>query len=162
MAGEDLVPDRWLENEDRVTRANRLERLKWIANLMPDANFLGFPGGLLSKYHFEEMRYCFVCGQFLAVVILGLAYIERTPAANFYAAGHDEMERANITTLLRRALESRWINEDEFGQINRARELRNALTHFRRPLHEQGIEYRAYIENDFPYTVIEDDARHVI
>jgi hypothetical protein len=130
---------------------------------MPKVNYLRFPGGLLFKYHFEEMRYCFVYGQFLAVVILGLAYIEHTLAANFYAAGHDEMERANITTLLRRALDSRWINEDEFDHLDRAREIRNALTHFRRPLHEEGVEYRSFIvQKEFPYTVIDADARHVI
>ena len=158
-----ITPADWLENEDRVTRNDRLQRLKWIGSLMPEVNYLGFPGGLLSKYHFEEMRYCFVYGQFLAAVMLGLAYIEHTLAANFYAAGRNDMERANITELLRRALESRWINRDDFDHIDRARELRNALTHFRRPLHEEGIEYRAFIlQNDFPYTVLEEDARHVI
>jgi hypothetical protein len=129
---------------------------------MPDAEYLGFPGGLLSKFHFDEMRYCFVYGQFLAVVLLGLAYIEQTLAAHFYGAGHDELERASISTLLRRAVESGWISESEFKRIDRARELRNALTHFRRPLHEETVEYRAMTQKDFPYAVIEEDARHVI
>jgi hypothetical protein len=45
--------------------------------------------------------------------------------------------------------------------ITRAR-LETRLPHFRRPLHEESIEYRAMIEKDFPYEIIERDARHTI
>jgi hypothetical protein len=65
----------WLTREDHIGRDDRLARIEWIADLLPQAEYLRFPGGILSKYHFEEMRYCFVYGQFLAVILLGLAYI---------------------------------------------------------------------------------------
>lgn len=129
---------------------------------MPEVEYLTFPGGLLSKSHFEEMRYCFVYAQYLAVILLGLAYIERTLAANFYGAGRNDLERASISALLREAAASGMITADEFERIDRAREIRNAFTHFRRPSHEENIEYRAMIENEVPYEVIERDARHTI
>lgn len=152
----------WLTREDRVGRDDRLARLEWIADLLPQADYLSFPGGILAKYHFEEMRYCFVYGQFLAVILLGLAYIERIIAASFYGAGRNDLERASISTLLREAVASGMITRDEFAQIDHARETRNAFTHFRRPLHEENIEYRAMIENEFPYEIIERDARYTI
>ena len=152
----------WLTREDNVAHDDRLARLEWIADRLPQAEYLSFPGGMLSKYHFEEMRYCFVYGQFLAVILLGLAYIERIIAASFYGAGRNDLERANISTLLREAVASGMITRDEFAQIDHARETRNAFTHFRRPLHEESIEYRAMIEKNFPYEIIERDARHVI
>src|SRR5437016_920836 len=104
MSERHRKPTEWLDREDRTERAGRRERLEWIAGLMPDAEYLGFPGGLLSKFHFDEMRYCFVYGQFLAVVLLGLAYIERTLAAHFYGAGQDELKRASMAKLLQCAV----------------------------------------------------------
>jgi uncharacterized membrane protein len=152
----------WLKREDGVGREDRTARLQWIASLMPQVEHLTFPGGVLSKYHFEEMRYCFVYGQYLAVVLLGLAYIERTLAASFYGAGRNDLERASISRLLREAVASGMITDDDFERIDRAREIRNAFTHFRRPSHEENIEYRAVTENEVPYEVIERDARHTI
>ena len=129
----------WLKREDGVGREDRTARLQWIASLMPQVEHLTFPGGVLSKYHFEEMRYCFVYGQYLAVVLLGLAYIERTLAASFYGAGRNDLERASISTLLREAVASGMITGDDFERIDHAREIRNAFTHFRRPSHEENI-----------------------
>jgi hypothetical protein len=76
------------------------------------------------------MRYCFVYGQFLAAILLGLAYIERIIAASFYGAGRNDLERANISTLLRETLASGMITPDEFAHIDHARETRNAFTPF--------------------------------
>ena len=50
--------------------------------------------GMMAKYLFEETRYCFVYGQYLAVIsVLGMALVERTLAAEFYASGRDDLER---------------------------------------------------------------------
>jgi hypothetical protein len=152
----------WLSREDQVGRPDRIARLEWVASLMLQVEYLTFPGGVLSKYHFEEVRYCFVYGQYLAVILLGLAYIERIIAANFYGAGRNDLERASISTLLREAESCGMITPDEFEHIDRAREIRNTFTHFRRPSHEDNIEHRAMAENDFPYEVIERDARHTL
>ena len=62
----------WLVREDRVYFADRAARLGWTAEIIPKAEYLTFPGGLISKHLFEEARYCFVYGQFLAVIVLGL------------------------------------------------------------------------------------------
>lgn len=129
---------------------------------MPPAEYLGFSGGMLSKYHFEEMRYCFVYGQFLAVILVGLAFIERIIAASFYGAGRNDLERASISKLLQEAAVAGMITPDEFAHIDHAREIRNAFTHFRRPAHVENIEYRAITENEYPYEIIERDARHTV
>jgi len=152
----------WLTREDRVGREDRLARLQWVASLMPQVDYLTFPGGILSKYHFDEMRYCFVYGQYLAVILLGLAYIERIIAASFYGAGRNDLERASISALLRDAAASGMITPEEFEHIDHARGLRNSFTHFRRPSHEENIEYRAVTENEYPYELIERDARHTM
>jgi hypothetical protein len=162
MTNNSSVAAQWLDREDRGDRDNRISRLEWLATLMPDAEYVTYPGGILSKSLFEELRYCYAYGQFIATIMLGLAYIERTLAAEFYASGRNDLERANISTLLREALSAGWITDEEFTQIDKACDIRNTFTHFRRPLHDEGVERRSIERNEPPYTVIEDDARHVI
>jgi hypothetical protein len=153
--------DEWLTNEDNVTREERLARIQWLAGLTPNANYLRFEGWL-TKSLYEEARYSFVYAQFLGVIMLGLSFIEHTLAATFYASGRNDLQRAGISTLLQEAVKHGWLTPAEFENLDHAREIRNRITHFRPPLHDHTIEYRSVTENEMPYTLIENDARHVI
>jgi regulator of extracellular matrix RemA (YlzA/DUF370 family) len=152
----------WLLHEDKVCFDDRVARLDWTVDHLSQAEFLTFPGGLISKYQFEEARYCFVYGQFLATIVLGMAFLERTLAAWFFAAGHNDMERASISRLLREARNRGWLTEDEYSRFERIRLIRNPATHFRSPLSDETIEYRALEAADHPYALIEEDARFVL
>jgi len=162
MNDTELSSGEWLTREDSVCRQDRLARLDWLASRMPAAEYWAFPGGLMSKYLFEEARYCFVYGQFLATIVLGLSYIEHTLAALFYAAGRNDLERATMSKLLQEGLDCGLIDQHEFENLEHARRVRNPVTHFRRPLHTNTLEYRAVTQSELPYTIIEEDARHVM
>ena len=151
----------WLSHEDESCRQDRLARLMWIADKMPEVDYLLFHG-LMSNYLFEEARYCFVYGQFLATIVLGLAFIEQSLAALFYATGRNDLERANITTLLIVAFENNWITETELNNLEHARKIRNPITHFRRPGYNDTVEWRSVNNNDLPSSIIEEDAYHVM
>ena len=152
----------WVLQEDEACRGDRAKRLEWVTTLLPPDGTLLFPGGLLSHFLFEETRYCFIYGQFLAAAILGCALVERLLAARLYGSGDDAMERARIATLLDQAKERSWLTESELQALDRARRLRNALAHFRAPGHEDGIEWRAADSGASPYDVLEGDAREVV
>jgi hypothetical protein len=156
------VSEEWVNREDSKCRQDRLERLNWLTSKTPETEYWKFSGALISKYLYEEARYCFVYGQFLATIVLGLSYIEHTLASQFYAAGYNNLERANISTLLKEALTYGWIDQKEFDNLQHAREIRNPVTHFRRPGYDDTIEYRAVLENELPYNIIEEDARYVM
>ena len=94
--------------------------------------------------------------------MLGMAYLERTLAAWFFAAGNNDMERASISKLLLEARNRGWLTEDEYSRLDRIRLIRNPTTHFHAPLSEDTIEYRALKSEDIPYSVIEQDARFVL
>jgi len=153
----------WIEHEDAVARADRIARLEWLASNYPSSD-LGFMlrGGWLSHRLLEEARYCFAYGQFLATAILGVAFIERVLAARFYAAGRDDLERAGGHDLLREALRSAWISQDEFEQFDKVRRLRNPLVHFRRPLAPDTMEYRAVEGEAHPDQLAEGDAQAIL
>jgi hypothetical protein len=154
--------EEWLARENSQGHEERLARLNWLVSNTPDAEFWTFPGCLISKYLFEESRYCFVYGQFLAVIVLGMSYIEHTLAAMFYTVGRSDLERANISRLLGEAVTAGWISQDEYDHLNKAREIRNPVTHFRSPLRDDTIECRAMTQDELPYIVIEEDARYIM
>jgi hypothetical protein len=162
MAGTPTEPEAWLSHEDAVCREARIARLEWLSSILPPAHYLTFPGGLISKLLFEEMRYCFAYGQFLATITLGFAYIERTLAAKFFMAGRNDLERASIATLLREARDRGILSDNEAAELDRIRHARNPVTHFRRPLAEDSIEWRSLQENEHPYGVLERDAQAVV
>ena len=162
MSEKASTTSNWLDNEDVRCREDRLLRLNWLIDNSPEAAYWTFPGGLLAKSLFEEMRYCFVYGQFLATTILGLAYIERTLAALFYATGRNDLKRAGISKLLKEAHTHGLIVTSEYQHLDNLRRTRNIYAHFRRPGHKESVEFRAVTEHKSFYSVIEEDATVVV
>ena len=143
-----------LQRQGRKTRV--------VGKKSPIAEYWTFPGGLMAKSLFEEARYCFAYGQFLAANLLGLAYIELTLSALFYESGRNDLKRAGLAKLLKEAHAVHLINAAELQDLGRIRKKRNSYAHFRRPGDKEGIETRAVVEDDAPYRIIERDATDVI
>lgn len=137
--------EKWLDNEDKQCRDDRLNRLKWIIEEYPNIEMSLFHGGFKSHYLFEEARYCFVYGQYFASIMLSLSYIENTLAIVFYASGRNDLQRASVVNLLEVAKEEGLISESEFAVFNRIREIRNPITHFRKP--NDNIYYKLTLPN---------------
>ena len=154
--------ERWLDRENRTCRQDRVDRLVWLASVLPQADYYTFPGGWMAKHLYEEARYSFVYAQFLAAIVLGFAFIEHTLAAMFYAAGRNDLERAGPSVLFREAIAAGWLSAEEHDWLDRARKLRNPVTHFRAPLGEDTIEYRSVTEQEVPYAILEENARRVL
>ena len=152
----------WLNAEDASCFDDRLSRLHWVAENAPRAEYWTFHGGLISKSLFEETRYCFVYGQFLAATLLGLAYIEHTLAALFYASGRNDLKRAGFAKLIAEAHSANLIDAKELENLQRIGAKRNAYAHFRTPGHNDGIERRSIGEDEAPYLIIEKDAVDVL
>lgn len=159
---EDQTPVEWLHAEDEACRAQRAERLAWLTTITPQAEIWTFSGGWLALHLFEEARYSYVYGQFLATTLLGFAYAEHSLAALLYGAGRDDVERARSEKLFQEARRTGWLTDDELAALEKARQLRNALTHFRRPLDRSLPEFRSLAEDRAPYEVLESDARYVL
>ena len=154
---------RLIEDEDRRCREARVARLEWLESNYPLDRY-GFMlfGGWVSQQLLGEARYCFTYGQFLASAVLGVAFAERILAAKFYAIGRDDLERAGGQSLLREALQCGWITDAEFDQLDKFRQLRNPLIHYRRYLAAGTVERRAVQQEREPEEIIEDDARGIL
>ena len=154
-----LSAEEWLENEDKQCRDDRLNRLNWIIKEYPNIEISLFHGGLKSKYLFEEARYCFVYGQYIASTMLSLSYIENTLGSVFYASGRNDLKRARVVDLLKEARRKGLLSESEFILLNKVRKIRNPMIHFRKPDDKETIEYSAVKNDRHPYELLEDDAK---
>jgi hypothetical protein len=153
----------WLVSEDESTRAKRAERLAWLVEAYPGGpHGLLIHGGWLSKQLLEEVKYCFTYGQYVATAVMGYALIERLLAAELYARGRDELERAASERLIAAAREHGMITDTEYDVLNSIRNLRNPLLHYRRPFSDGTIESRWSKEEQHPEDFLEADARIVI
>jgi hypothetical protein len=163
----------WLEREDNLAHSERLSRLQWMAENTPQPELLIFRGSLMSKSLFEEARYCFVYGQFLATIILSLAFIEHILAALFYEIGRSDLEKDGIAKLAKEALKTGWLSQEEYSWLEEIRDIRNPIVHFRhlgiQPDEQvkpnwwkSRIESRAIVQNQLPYELLEDDAKKAI
>ena len=121
-----------------------------------------FGCGPISRYLFEEARYCYIYGQFLASVMLGLAFVEMSLAGAFYGAGRNDLQRAGIAELAKEALACGWLTRADYDTLERVRTLRNPVTHFRPPGDAERIKTRAFYQRTHNYEVIETDAREVM
>lgn len=170
MEEQYLAAEKWIKREDQAAHNERVSRLNWMVDKMPNADVLVFRGGIMSKYLFEEARYCFVYGQFLATIILSLAFIERILAALFYESGREDLKRAGISSLAQEALNTGWLHEKEYKWLEKVRKIRNPIVHFRELGVQPGeniregwwqerIEARSIKEDRLPYDILEEDAQ---
>jgi hypothetical protein len=150
-----------LTHKDGVRR-EAIQRLNWLALRLPKAEYLTFPGGLMSKCLFEEARDSFVYGQFLATIVLGFAFVERTLAALFQACGLDDTEQETFNQLLQTGRSIGWVTQEETDALERARLIRSPETYVRRPARQDPIDHRSAVKHGAPYTILEEDARHII
>ena len=154
-----MTVGKWLDNEDKQCRDDRIKRLKWTKKKYPRIEISLFYGGLKSRYLFEEARYCFVYGQYIASTLLSLSYIENELASFLYASGENDIKGKRVVDLLKAARENKLISQSEFDVLDKVRKIRNPLTHFRKPVDKDTIEYRSVMNYRHPYEIIEEDAK---
>ena len=124
----------WLEADDSKSRAMRATRLHDLLDILPmPSDGLSFLGGEQSVLCFEEIRRCYLDGSDMAVVLLFLAYVERELAAQLYAEGWDDAEKARLVDVLKRAYKDGVLSELEWRTYAELGRLRNSHAHFRAP-----------------------------
>jgi hypothetical protein len=137
----------WIDREHVTERDARIERLNWLEATFPSLEIVVMDGGWLSHQLLEETKYSFVHAQYVATCVLALAEIERILAGRLFAIGVDEFERASGERLFSAAFEKGIISNEDASVIDEMRKLRNALIHFRSPLHDDTLEVRSIHKN---------------
>ena len=152
----------WIENEDAKCKKLRIKNLEWLINNTPSKENLIFHGGSITKYLFEETRYCFVYAQYLAAIVLGFSFIEHTLASLFFASGKNKLARSSVANILSKANEIGLFSDEEYKHLLKAKNIRNSVIHFRIPLDKETIDFKAIFENKHQYEIIKEDAKYVL
>lgn len=145
-----------LATDERIVRAD------WIGkHILPDDLFC-FQDGKFSRQMFQEAISCFVNGQFIAVIVLGFSFIERSLVGRFWENGRKDLVSASSENLLKEALARGWLSKVEYQNLDRLRAIRNPIVHFKNPYSEDRPEYRAILSAKDLKRMLESDARQTL
>ena len=139
-----------------------LERLAWLNECVPGASFFFLQDGEFSKLVFQEAADSYVNGQFIAAIVLGFSFIERTIAGRFSHIGEEKTARGHSEDLFKAAAKKGWITESEYQSLEKLRSLRNPIVHYRDPLHGDRPEIRALLQAKTPLIMLETDAKLIL
>lgn len=157
-----MIAKQWIQNEDRVARSMRTERLQWLLENAPQNEIWLFHAGNLNCELFEQMRYSYVYCQDLSVILLGLSFIEHTLASLLYESGRDDLARKNLSLLVQEARNNFLIDSEEEASIEEARKIRNDITHFRTPTENSSIDWQTKYNRKAFFSVINVNAKKIV
>ena len=116
----------------------------------------------MAVYLFDEARCCYIYGQYLATIAMGMAYIEQSIAAIFHTRCKDKFAKQSAETLFKEALNEGLISQFDYENLERIRKTRNPAIHFKKPLHPDSIDVRSVKQNRHPALILESDAKFVM
>lgn len=151
-----------MSDTNKVFSKNGANRLEWLVSQTPRSSHWVFPGGSVTINLFEAASYCFVNGQFLGAMVMGLSYIEHTLSGLFAAAGRKELENAGVEVLAREAMLLSLLKQKEFDIVKEATKKRDAKFAMRRSVGLQNNENPIIEENEEESAVYEEDGRKVM
>jgi hypothetical protein len=158
----DRKSGKWLSDTNQVFSKKGANRLEWLVNQTPRSTHWVFPGGSVTINLFEAASYCFVNGQFLGAMVMGLSYIEHTLAGLFFAAGRKELENAGVEVLAREALSLSLLKQKDFDIIKEAAQKRDAKLSMRRSVNQESNQNPMIDEDEQDSAVYEEDGRKVM
>jgi hypothetical protein len=130
MLNIEIKANEGLPAEEILTTLESRARYQWLIDHTPIADRCTFPGGQISFTLYKAARYCYVYGYYLASVILGLSYVEKTLDGCLSAHEPVGSEKHGLAVLIRRALAERLIDEQTAACLKELLKKRNAIPPF--------------------------------
>lgn len=145
-----------LVESDERTREARAERIIWLSNMpqVPTAF-----GGRLEQLHLlEEVRQCFVHGNYIAVLLAATAFVEQTLVEELALRG-DTVRRRDLGSVIESARKAGFLESDLLDRADKLRLVRNPFGHYRPEGDPDALVTRFRARREHPVAVLEEDAR---
>jgi len=159
----------WLLNENETSLQGRLMRLDYIVREYGiEDGIQVFPGGLLSKRHFEEARWNFVNGQFIGCVLLCQCFLESSLRGLIILLGSksgvDEewIEKVGFYELIIHSLQMRIISEKQAAEFHWIRITRSKYVHPKPVYSKKSFMVRVLNEKLSSEAIFYKDAKRAI
>ena len=148
-----------LSHSDESTRTERADRIQWLAQR--DTRPSAYSGPIDTLRILEEARLCFICGHFVATVMLATSFLEHTLADKLgdlnLIKGKPTLEQ--LINLARNHL---GLPSGLLDRADRLRAVRNPFTH-RRPDDDQATFGNRFLSSkSHPDTILATDAQLAI
>ena len=154
----------WLEQDEaksRIYRASRLQLL--VKEYGSEGEGKIFFGGPVSAWAFQESRLAYLNGLFLACIVLCQICLEYTLSTLLHLEEQGEVQGSRYQTLLRQALDHRFITTEEFALFDELRKQRNPYVHFRTPTdHDSVLQRSAQLDTPSEDLLVEDAERAIV
>lgn len=158
----DFSPDRAITGSQLLRASGRLGRVEWLTKKLPENDLYLFQDGAFSQLLFTDLLETFVGGQFIATIILGFSFIERTIAGRLDFIGEKTAAMGDSKKLFNAALRKEWLTIDEHSHLNELRKLRNPIVHFDDHLAETRPEVKAALSARTTPQMLEADAKQIL
>lgn len=157
----DFSVNRTIPGKKLLAGTDHFRRLNWLKQRVPEDDLYFLQDGDFSLALFREAAESYIHGQFIAAIVLGYSFIERTIAGRLDHM-KDKTARGHSHEVISAARERGWLTEEETLALNQLRGLRNPLVHFREPLDTSRPEIRAILQAKTTSELLEVDAQRVL
>ena len=159
----------WLSQEYNSSLDKRVSRLEFLVKTYGDPDgYQLFYGGTLVKDTFEEIRWSFINGQFIACILLCQCFIENSLRGILsmgglnYGATDEWLEKSGFYDLIEKAFAYQLINELEADDFDWLRETRAQYIHHK-PAFSKKVFDKRYVEAEcHPSEIYEEDAKKAL
>ncbi|WP_141217890.1 hypothetical protein [Bordetella genomosp. 5] len=148
----------YLKRKDAGSRSDRANRLRWISEQHINVGYLGRAE---TAAIFEEARSSYVHGNFIATLILALAYAEHV--INDALPPRPSHERSpTLASAVNKARAAKLFPDDLLDEIAVMNDFRNPFVHRRSASDPDTIGQRVSSRKSHPATILEQDARDAL
>lgn len=150
-----------LKRSDERSRDGRANRIIWLSAYKTDHGAIIGPSDTMAIQN--EANQCFVDGQYIATVLLVMAFFEHSLIdelleKEIIKAG----QRCSLEKAIKLAKEYSVLDSDLLNSADQLRLIRNPLSHRKDPKHEHNFGNRYIRGKIHPQTMLEKDAKDAI
>jgi hypothetical protein len=156
--------NQWLMAEDAARLRGRVKRLRFLIRQCGSTEGRQLFHGLLSWRFFEEARWCFVNGQFIACVLLSQCFLEKSLRSLLAVGGQNYgvsdkwLEDAGFHELIEKAREKGVLTSGQARDCHIVRRMRVAFVHARPVFSKRHVAHRMITERKSITELSEQDA----
>ncbi len=142
--------------------SGQLRRAQFLASRIDKTGLYFLQDGTITHRLFVEAAETYAAGQFMATIVLGFSFIERTIAGrlNYLCKAKEALSKSE--QLLLAAKNAGWLTQEEHAKLDELRKFRNPVVHFRDSLDPSRPELQALLAAKTTEEYLEQQAREVI
>ena len=143
-------------------KSGHLRRAQFLASKIDKTGLYFLQDGTITQRLFIEASETYAAGQFMATIVLGFSFIERTIAGRLNYLGKSKEAQARSEQLLATAKDAGWLTSEEHSKLEELRKFRNPVVHFRDSLDQSRPEVQAALAAKTTEEYLELQAREVL